>query len=132
MSVVRSTPSVVEPKNSLLVPLRPCELMTIRSASVSRATLRISTAGLPTATWTSTDFGPAAVCARPASMKRWISRLVAWASGSLPAAATADSSGSSTLSTTRRAPKWSAMAEAYCNAVRDASEKSTGQTISGG
>ena len=48
--VSRSTRSVVDPKNSLRMPVSPCELMTIRSHERSRATRRISGAGLPTAT----------------------------------------------------------------------------------
>ncbi len=48
--VSRSTRSVVDPKNSLRAPVSPCELMTIRSHERSRATRRISTGGLPTAT----------------------------------------------------------------------------------
>ena len=48
--VSRSTRSVVDPKNSLRMPVRPCVLMTMRSQERSRATRRISGAGFPTAT----------------------------------------------------------------------------------
>jgi hypothetical protein len=58
--VSRRTRSVVDPKNILRMPLRPCELITISSAYDSDASRRISVAGFPVLILNATLFGPVA------------------------------------------------------------------------
>ena len=131
--VSRSTRSVVDPKNNLRIPVRPCVLMTIRSQERSRATRRISTEGLPTATSYSSVASIAARVPNVLPANRSTSRLLSsgFQTTPVPRSAASVSSGSATVSTISRAAKCAAIAAAYRNAPTLAAEKSTGQRIDG-
>ena len=125
------TCSVVDPKNTFRIPLRPWDPMTSRSGRIRFAWRRISSAGLPSDTRSAISCRPSgligmarftnrASSARVRSMKRRPPY------DALPAATRRESW---TNITVRLAVKCRAMATAARNAVRDCGEKSTGQRI---
>ena len=126
------TRSAVEPKTSLLVPPRPCEPITMRSAPARAAVFRISVAASPVTMWIAGSTRWLCAGTRPSisvsAASTWSRSVPAWPA----AAAPATSSGSFTETTVRRAGNAPASATAWRNARSAWTEKSTGQRIDEG